>query len=183
MSAFLLNTIETAPQASRASLDSLQTAFGFLPNIARAMSTSPVLIDSLVGLFQKVHGGSFSEAQIQILLLTNAVTNAAEWPVAFHSYLALQSGVPAADVAAIRRGQLPAGAADAALSRLAKTLIEKRGGVDEAEIEACLEAGFSRGELLEVIAVVAASAITNYTAKVTRPPLEAPFDAHAWTAR
>lgn len=32
-----------------------------IPNIAGAMSTSPVLIGSLVGLFQKVHGGSFSE--------------------------------------------------------------------------------------------------------------------------
>jgi hypothetical protein len=76
MQAFPVHTIESAPEQSRPSLDILQEAFGMIPNIARAMSTSPVLIGSLVALFQKVHGGHFSEAQIQILLLTNAVTNA-----------------------------------------------------------------------------------------------------------
>lgn len=43
------------------------------------MATPPVLASSLVGLFAKVHGGSFTEPQIQVLLLTNEVTNASEW--------------------------------------------------------------------------------------------------------
>lgn len=182
MSPFPLNTVDTAPKRSRQSLQSLQTTFGFLPNLARAIATSPVLIDSFVSLFHKVHTGSFTEAQIQVLLLTNAVTNAAEWPVAFHSYLALQQGVAASDVEAIRRGDLPAAKGNAALSSLARTFINKCGSVSPSDIDAFLGAGFSQSELLEVIAVVAASTITNYTAKVTNPPLEAPFDAHVWTA-
>lgn len=40
-------------------------------------------------------------------------------------------------------------------------------------------AGFGKDHLLEVIAVVAASTITNYTGNVTNPRLEAPFQAHA----
>ena len=47
-----------------------------IPNIVGAMATSPVLINSLVGLFGNVHGGSFTEAQVQTVLLTDAVTNA-----------------------------------------------------------------------------------------------------------
>jgi hypothetical protein len=38
------------------------------------------------------------------------------------------------------------------------------------------------GRLIEVIAVVAASTITNYTGNVTDPPLEASFKAQAWSA-
>ena len=34
--------------------------------------------------------------------------------------------------------------------------------------------------LSSVIAAVAASTITNYTGSITTPPLEAPFQAHAW---
>jgi hypothetical protein len=45
---------------------------------------SPVLANSLLGLFQNVHGGSFTEAEIRVLLLTNAVTNSSSWAVAFH---------------------------------------------------------------------------------------------------
>jgi hypothetical protein len=59
--------MESAAEGSKPAVTQLQSAFG------RAMSTSPVLIDSLVGLFGKVHGGSFTEAQAQIVLLTDAV--------------------------------------------------------------------------------------------------------------
>ncbi|HEY4173954.1 MAG TPA: carboxymuconolactone decarboxylase family protein [Rhodopila sp.] len=154
-----------------------------IPNIAGAMATSPVLINSLVALFQKVHGGSFTEAQIQVLLLTNAVTNASEWAVAFHTALALDAGVDAADVEAIRVGRAPADGQQAALSALAKTLIEKRGRLDDQDADRFITAGFNKDHLLEVIAVVAASTITNYTGSVTKPPVEGVFQSHLWTAR
>ena len=93
MQSFPIYTIESAPEQSKAALQNLKAAFGMVPNIAGAMATSPVLINSLVGLFQRVHGGSFTEAQIQILLLTNAVTNACSWAVAFHTALALKEGL------------------------------------------------------------------------------------------
>jgi AhpD family alkylhydroperoxidase len=160
----------------------LQGAFGMIPNIAGAMSTSPVLIGSLVGLFQKVHGGSFSEEQIQILLLTNAVTNRCAWAVAFHTTLALKEGVEPADVQAIRERRTPRSPKNAALSTLARTLIEKRGELDDLDVSRFLQAGFDKTHLLEVIAAVAASTITNYTGNVTKPPVEAVFEAYAWNA-
>jgi hypothetical protein len=40
--------------------------------------------------------------------------------------------------------------------------------------------GFGKDHALEVIAIVAASTITNYTGSITKTPLEAPFQAHAW---
>jgi len=182
MQAFPVHTIESAPEESKPSLEALQGAFGMIPNLVGAMSTSPVLISSLVGLFQKVHGGSFSEDQIQILLLTNAVTNASAWAVAFHSALALQAGVDPADVKAIRERAIPPNPKNAALSTLARNLIEKRGRLDDADVSRFLQAGFDKARLLEVIAVVAASTITNYTGNVTKPPVEAAFGAHAWSA-
>ena len=68
----------------------LQAAFGMIPNVAGAMATSPVLINSLVGLFRNVHGGSFSAVQAQTVLTTDAVTNACTWAAAFHTALALK---------------------------------------------------------------------------------------------
>jgi alkylhydroperoxidase family enzyme len=183
MSAFPIHTIESAPEQSRPSLEALQAAFGVIPNIAGAMATSPVLIGSLVGLFGKVHGGSFSEEQIQIVLLTNAVTNACSWAVAFHSFLAVKEGVDAADVDAIREGRIPRVAKSAALSALARTLIEKRGQLDNLDQTAFLDTGFDKEHLLEVVAIVAASTITNYSGNVTQPPLEDAFQAYRWNAK
>jgi AhpD family alkylhydroperoxidase len=180
MERFPVHTIDSAPEASKPALRDLQAAFGMIPNIAGAMATSPVLINSLVGLFGRVHSGSFTEAQIQTLLLTNAVTNACTWAVAFHTVLALKEGLDPADVEAIRAGRSPSDSKHGALSTFARTLIEKRGRIDDQDAERLLAAGFGKDHLLEVIAVVAASTITNYTGSVTKPPLEAPFLAHAW---
>lgn len=182
MSNYPVHTFQSAPEASRKSMEALQSAFGFLPNIAATMSTSPVLINTLVPVFGQVHGGSFSEPQIQTVLLTNAVTNASAYPVALHTALALQNGVGEDDVKAIRHGNLPKDVKLAALSRLAKTLIEKRGQLNAHDKETFLQAGFGPDLLLEVITIVAASTMTNYNANVTQPPLEADLQAHAWSA-
>src|SRR6201746_1100014 len=131
MQSFPVCTIESAPEQSKPALQSLKTAFGMVPNIAGVMATSPVLVNCLVDIFQRVHGGSFTEAQIQTLLLTNAVTNACSWAVAFHTALALKEGLDPADVSAIREGLAPKDRQYAALSALTRTLIEKRGRLDD----------------------------------------------------
>ena len=180
MTTFPVHTIESAPERSKPAMQQLQSAFGMIPNLIGAISTSPVLINSLVGLFGNVHGGSFTEAQVQTILLTDAVTNGSTWAVAFHTALALKEGIDPADVQAIREDRLPKDGKFAALSGLAKTMIEKRGRLDDEDINQFLAAGFGKDHLLEVIAAVAASTITNYTGSITKPPLEAPFQEHAW---
>src|SRR5580700_7746692 len=152
MTDFPVHTIESAPERSKPALQQLQSAFGMIPNIAGAMATSPVLISSLVGLFGNVHGGSFTEAQVQTVLLTDAVTNRCAWAVAFHTTLALKEAIDPADVEAIREGRLPKDSKLAALSGLAKMMIEKRGHLDDEDINRFLAAGFGKDHLLEVIA-------------------------------
>jgi alkylhydroperoxidase family enzyme len=183
MTTFPVHTLESAPERSKAALKQLQSAFGMLPNIAGAIATSPVLINSLVGLFGTVHNGSFTEAQVQSVLLTDAVTNASTWAVAFHTALALKEGIDPADVQAIREGRSPKDGKLAALSLLAKTMIEKRGRLDDQDVDRFIAAGFGKDHALEVIGIVAASTITNYTGSITKPPLEAQFQAHAWEER
>ena len=183
MTNFPVHTIESAPERSKPALKQLQSAFGMIPNLVGAVATSPVLVNCLVGLFGNVHGGSFTEAQVQTVLLTDAVTNASTWAVAFHTALALKEGIDPADVQAIRAGRLPTDSKLAALSALAKTMIEKRGRLNDQDVDRFITAGFGKDHALEVIAIVAASTITNYTGSITKPPLEAPFQAHAWEER
>jgi alkylhydroperoxidase family enzyme len=166
MTSFPVHTMQSAPERSKPALQQLQSAFGMIPNIIGAMATSPVLINSLVGLFGNVHGGSFTEAQVQTVLLTDAVTNASTWAVAFHTALALKEGIDPADVQAIREGRLPKDSKLAAL--------------DDQDVDRFLATGFGKDHALEVIAIIAASTITNYTGSITKTPLEVPFQAHAW---
>ncbi|RFB79357.1 carboxymuconolactone decarboxylase family protein [Methylovirgula sp. 4M-Z18] len=182
MTSYPIRTIASAPEESKPVLEQLQQTFGLIPNIAGAIANSPELIKAFIGLFQQVHAGTFTEAEIQTLLLTNAVTNSSTWPVAFHTMLALKEGLAPADIEAIRAGRLPVDKRHAALSTLARKLIETRGHVSERDLTAFLEAGFKREQTLEILAVIAASTITNYVGTVAEPPLEDFLHQHAWQA-
>jgi len=175
-----IQTIASAPEKSKPALEQLQKAFGVLPNLPAVIANSPKLVNSLVGLFAQVHSPGLSEAENQIVLLTDAVTNSSAYAVAFHTTLALQQGIGSDETSAIREGLLPKDKRFAALSNLAKTLIEKRGHLSEQELDSFIAAGFTKEQILEVIAIVAASTITNYTGTIANPPLEDVFQQHAW---
>jgi alkylhydroperoxidase family enzyme len=175
-----IHTIASAPEKSKPALEQLQQAFGVLPNLAAAIANSPKLINSLVGVFQQVHSSTLTEPEIQIVLLTDAVANSSMYAVAFHTALALEQGVSSRETGAIREGRPPADKRFAALSTLAKTLIDRRGHLSELELDAFLAAGFTKEQVLEVVAIVAASTITNYAGTIANPPLEDPFRQHAW---
>jgi alkylhydroperoxidase family enzyme len=180
MPAYPIPTLASAPEKSKPALEQLQQAFGLIPNIAAVISNSPKLVTSLVAVFQQVHSSSLTEQEIQIVLLTDAVANSSTYAVAFHTGLALNQGVSSEETAAIRARLVPKDPRFAALSTLAKTLIEKRGHLSEQELDAFLAAGFDKEQILEVIAIVAASTITNYAGTITAPPLEDQFQPFAW---
>jgi AhpD family alkylhydroperoxidase len=181
MTAYPILTIDSAPEGARPALSGLQRAFGAIPNLAATMANSPPLVNSFIAAFSQFAEGTFSGGERQVLLLTNATANTCTWAVAFHSTMALKEGVDAQDIDAIRRGEAPRAPRLAALATLTRTLIERRGHLRDADVEAFLAAGFDRDQVLEVITGVAISALANYAGNVTQPPLEPAFQAQAWT--
>jgi alkylhydroperoxidase family enzyme len=101
------------------------------------------------------------------------VINASTCAVAFHTALALKEGIDGAQ--AVREDRPPKDSKFAALSALAKTMIEKRGRLNDEDVDRFLAAGFGKDHLLEVIAAVAASTITNYTGSIAKPSLDRRF--------
>jgi AhpD family alkylhydroperoxidase len=175
-----IHTLASAPENSTSALEQLQKAFGVIPNIAGAIANSPTLINALVGVFQQVHTSSLTEPEIQVVLLTDAVTNSCKYAVAFHTTLAVQQGVSSEETDAVRARRAPNDSRFAALYTLAKKLIEKRGHASEQELDAFIAAGFTREQVLEVVVIVAASVITNYAGTIANPPLDDAFQQYVW---
>jgi AhpD family alkylhydroperoxidase len=181
MTEFPIHTVDTAPDEAKQPLTVLLETFGFVPNGAAVMASSPTLLNSFFAAFGHFRGGgTFTPAERQVLLLSNAVANDCAWAVAFHTLEALADGVTPAAVDAIRRRELPADPRLAALSTLTRALIDKRGHLDETDTKAFTTAGFGDDQLLEVITGVAISTMTNHAANIAKPPLEAPVAPHAW---
>src|ERR1700746_917498 len=105
---YQIQTIASAPENSKPGREHVQQAVCVIPNIAGAIANSPTLINSLVGVFQQVHSSSLTEQEIQIVLLTDAVTNSSTYAVAFHTALAHRQGVNPEETYTIRERRTPA---------------------------------------------------------------------------
>ena len=71
----------------------------------------------------------------------------------------------------------------AALHGFATAVVEKRGRVSEAEVEAFIDAGFTKAQVLEVVLAVSLSTFTNYTNHIANVPLDAAFAPFRWSKR
>ena len=178
MQRFPLQTAASAPEKCRPTLQTLEQKFGFLPNAIATMANSPTLLSAFVGAFGSFHGGSFDAVERQVLLLTNAVTIGCHWTIAAHSTFALEEGLAASEIAAIRRGDLPKDARLAALSGLTRALIERRGNVGDAEIARFTAAGYAEAQILEVVAGIAVSTMAATTTNLAHTPIEARLREH-----
>jgi alkylhydroperoxidase family enzyme len=176
-----IRTLDNAPDGAKEALTGLHNAFGVVPNIAGVMANSLPLLNSFFASFGHFRGtGTFTPAERQVLLLSNAVANTSEWAVAFHSVEALADGVTPEAVDSIRRREVPTDPKFAALSALSHALIAKRGHLDDTDVKAFTSAGFDNDQLLEAITSVAISTMTNYAGNVAQPPVEAPFQGQLW---
>src|ERR1700749_23108 len=107
MPTYQIHTIASAPEKSKPVLEQLLQAFGFIPNLAAAISNSPKLLTAFAAVFEQGHSTSLTEQEIQIVLLTDAVANSCVYAVAFHTALALKQGVNSEETEAVRLRLVP----------------------------------------------------------------------------
>jgi AhpD family alkylhydroperoxidase len=85
----------TAPQAARATLTTIEKGFGFIPNMLGAMAGAPAVLEAYQtggALFDKT---SFNATERQIVMLTTSAENRCEYCMGAHSALSATQKVDA----------------------------------------------------------------------------------------
>ena len=182
MSIFSIHTPETAPQASRAILDGAKRKFGFVPNLLAALAEAPAALEAAVSLMDALARSSFTPTEREVVLIAVSAKNGCDYCVAAHSTIAGAQKVPAEVIAALREGRPIADPRLEALRRFSETVVEARGWVSEADVQAFLAAGFDRQQVLEVVLGIAFKTLLNYTDHLVGTPLDEAFAAQAWPA-
>ena len=114
------------------------------------------------------------------MALATSIENDCNYCMAAHSTFALMQEADAGAVAAARAGNAPDDARLGALYRFARELVVNRGHISDSEVQALLDAGYSSGALLEVVAQVGFTTLANLTHNISDAPLDDAFAAQAW---
>lgn len=166
---FPVYSAETAPEGSRSTLKQLKESVGMIPNLAGAMSQSPLLIKAFVNLRETVQTSSLTPKERETVFLTNAVVNGCRYCTAIHSTFGIASGLSQENVDLIRDGNLPKDSRLAALVTFVRNVWQQRGDVGEKALRDFLEAGFEKEQALDLIAMCAVSVIANFSGRLIHP--------------
>lgn len=181
MSTYDIHTIDSAPDGSKPLLEKAQAKFGFVPAILGAMAEAPATLEGYMTLSGILEKSSFSPAERQLILLAISRENDCHFCVAAHSGGGLKAGLDKDTVEAAREGQPIGGAKLNALRDFAVSMTVKRGQVDEAELKAFLDAGYTKAQAFEVILAISVKVMTNYVDALAEVPLNEQLSAMAWT--
>ena len=182
MTEFHTHTIESAPEASRPMLEGAKKAYGAVPNLLGVMAEAPALLEAYITIGQIFEKSSFTPTERQIVLIAVSALNQCEYCVAAHSVIASMQEVPRDVVDAIREGRPIADAKLEALRTFAAAVVAHRGFVADDEVQAFLDAGYSRPQVLEVILGVGMKTLSNYTNHIAGTELDSAFSSRAWKA-
>lgn len=178
---FDVQSRETAPEASRPILENARRSYGFVPHLLGVLANSPVALRAYTTLGEILEDGTLTPAERQVVFLTVSVVNRCRYCVGAHTALAESAGVPEDVVEALREERPLPDVRLAALSTVARRLVERRGWLGEDEVYAFLDAGFDEAQLLEVITALAMKTLSNYTNHLAETPLDLAFRKTAWT--
>jgi AhpD family alkylhydroperoxidase len=173
MTSYTVHTPETAPAGSKDRLVAVKNAWGFIPKLQGTLAESPVALKGYDDLFNLIATeATFSPVEQQVVYQAINVFHGCEYCTAGHTFLSRQAGVPEDVIAALRNLTPIADPRLEALRRFAETVVETRGFAGDAAVDAFIAAGFSKAQVLEVVAIIAAKVISNYTNHLTHTPLE-----------
>jgi uncharacterized peroxidase-related enzyme len=168
---------EAAQGRAKELLDAVNAKLGIVPNMTRSMAVSPPVLDAYLSFIGALGHGVLPARVREQLALDIGQANDCDYCVSAHSVLGKGAGLTDREVLDSRRATSSDPKAGVLL-RFARTVLEKKGMVKDADVAAVREAGFGDAEIAEVVAHVGINVFTNYFNHVAGTVLDFP-KAHA----
>ncbi len=158
-----LHTVDpsTATGDAKAALNAVKSAVGAVPNLTRVLANSPNALNSYLGFSGALKGGALPATLAEQIALAVAGFNGCEYCAAAHTFIGSKTGLSREELTRNLEGTSDNPRTAAALT-FALAVVRERGHAGKAAIEAVRSAGFTDGEIVEIIAHVALNTFTNY---------------------
>jgi len=167
-------TIADAPIASQPFLDAVKKKLGVVPNLFRLISNSPAALEGYLSLSGALAKGALPAQTGERIALAVAEINGCDYCMSAHSYLGKNvAKLDDTEMSANRNGSSNDPKAAAAVQFAAKVARE-RGRVSDEDLRAIKAAGYDDAQIIEIVAHVALSILTNYTNVVTNTEIDFP---------
>lgn len=169
---------EQVPADSKPTLDSFTKNIGFTPNMMATFAQSPIAFNAWANLLGSLSKALDVKTRDSIGLAVSEV-NGCNYCLTVHSFTAQHMAkLPNEEIILARKGRASDPKRDAAV-QFARKVIENRGQVSEADLNAVRDAGYTDANAMEIVALVAMYSLTNFINNVFDPERDFPAVAPA----
>lgn len=182
MSRLPLQTLDTAPAASRPFVERAIANNGYLPNLIAALSNAPAALETYLTVSEINSRSSLTLAEREVVQLTAASTHGCAFCVAGHTAVALKKAkLSPEQVEALRgRSQVGDGRLDA-LAAFTRAVIRERGAVADSALQDFVAAGFDPAQALDVVLGVSLATLCNFANNLAQSPLNPELEPYRWS--
>ena len=164
---------ETADPKTAELLVGVKKKLGMVPNLISTMSQSTAVANAYLGFSGALAGGTLTAKLREQISLTVGQANNCDYCGAAHCTIGKMAGLNATEVQQARHATAADEKANVALV-FANKLVKERGRVSDADLERVRHAGYSDGEINEIVANVALNIFTNYFNHVAGTEIDFP---------
>ena len=154
-------------------LDGVQAKLGMTPNLMRTLASGPAALDAYLTFGAALAAGELDARFREQIALTVAQANSCEYCLSAHAALGKMAGLTPDEIAESRQAHSQDARRNAGL-RFVQALVVQRGEVSDEAVKELKAAGYSDGELAEIVANVAINIFTNYFNHVARTEVDFP---------
>lgn len=154
-------------------LDAVKSKLGFAPNMMKTMANSPAVLDAYLKFSDALSHGTLNGKLREQIALTAAEINNCGYCASAHTAIGKMVGLGDDAILAARQANSTDAKTDAAL-KFARSVVINRGQPNDTDVEAVRAAGFTDGEIGEIVANVALNVFTNYFNETAKTDVDFP---------
>ena len=172
MSTFNVPTRDQVSPNNQAIFDNLQKALGFVPNLYATYANSNTALENYLTFANAKT--SLSAKEKEVVNLAVSQVNNCIYCLSAHTAIGKMNGFTDEQILELRAGHASFDNKLDALARFAKNVTENRGRTDAAVLENLLNAGYTKGSVIDIISLVGDKTISNYIHSTTQVPVDFP---------
>merc|ERR1711976_713670 len=172
MSTFNVPTRDEVSSNNQAIFDQLNKALGFVPNLYATYAHSNTALENYLSFSSAKT--SLSAKEKEVVNLAVSQVNDCIYCLSAHTAIGKMNGFNDNEILEFRAGYSSSNPKLNALAQLAKNVTENRGRTEASVLENFFSAGYSKGNLVDVIALVGDKTISNYLHSTTQIPVDFP---------
>ena len=166
-------TREEVSENNQVIFDNLNKALGFVPNLYATYAHSNTALENYLNFSNAKT--SLTAKEKEVVNLAVSQVNNCIYCLSAHTTIGKMNGFTNDQILELRAGEASFDTKLNALAKLAKNVTENRGRTDANVLENFFNAGYSKGNLIDVISLVGDKTISNYIHSTTQVPVDFPL--------